>query len=65
MLLHVGHSLTLCTLLSQAFSAFYFVMDFFKKMKEDSVSSPEKMTETLKSFCLKPWAEVSDQKPQL
>lgn len=40
-------------------------MDFFKKMKEDSVSSPEKMTETLKSFCLKPWAEVSDQKPQL
>lgn len=40
-------------------------MDFFKKMKEDSVSSPEKMTETLKSFCLKPWVEVSDQKSQL
>lgn len=40
-------------------------MDFFKKVKEDSVSSPEKMTETLKSFCSKPWEEVSDQKSQL
>nr|XP_048308807.1 ectonucleoside triphosphate diphosphohydrolase 1 isoform X2 [Myodes glareolus] len=48
-----------------AFSAFYFVMDFFKKMKEDSVSSPEKMTETLKSFCSKPWAEVKASNPKI
>lgn len=48
-----------------AFSAFYFVMDFFKKMANDSVSSQEKMTEITKNFCSKPWEEVSDQKPRL
>ncbi|ERE80341.1 ectonucleoside triphosphate diphosphohydrolase 1-like protein, partial [Cricetulus griseus] len=46
-----------------AFSAFYFVMDFFGKMAKDSVSSPEKTTETLKKFCSKPWEEVKTASP--
>ncbi|XP_052568305.1 ectonucleoside triphosphate diphosphohydrolase 1 isoform X2 [Peromyscus californicus insignis] len=46
-----------------AFSAFYFVMDFFKKMEKDSVSSQEKMTEILKKFCSKPWEEVKTSHP--
>ncbi|KAL1788321.1 ectonucleoside triphosphate diphosphohydrolase 1 [Sigmodon hispidus] len=46
-----------------AFSAFYFVMDFFKKMAKDSVSSQEKMTELLRKFCSKPWAEVKTSHP--
>ncbi|XP_055447688.1 ectonucleoside triphosphate diphosphohydrolase 1 isoform X1 [Psammomys obesus] len=48
-----------------AFSAFYFVMDFFKKISEDSVSSQEKLTETLKSFCSKPWEEVKAAHPNI
>lgn len=46
-----------------AFSAFYFVMDFFKKMANDSVSSQEKMTEITKNFCSKPWEEVKASYP--
>ncbi|XP_052042198.1 ectonucleoside triphosphate diphosphohydrolase 1 isoform X1 [Apodemus sylvaticus] len=48
-----------------AFSAFYFVMDFFKKIANDSVSSQEKMTEITKNFCSKPWEEVKTSYPTI
>jgi hypothetical protein len=57
--LYVGHSLNPCNFLLQAFSAFYFVMDFLN-LTSEKVSSQEKMTEIMANFCSRPWEEVSD-----
>lgn len=48
-----------------AFSAFYFVMDFFKKVAKNSVISQEKMTEITKNFCSKSWEETKTSYPSV
>uniref|UniRef100_A0A8C6S7J0 Ectonucleoside triphosphate diphosphohydrolase 1 n=1 Tax=Nannospalax galili TaxID=1026970 RepID=A0A8C6S7J0_NANGA len=41
-----------------AFSAFYFVMDFFNMTVNDNVSSQKEMIEIIRKFCSKPWKET-------
>lgn len=61
--LYVGHSAKLHFFL-QAFSAYYYVMEFLNFTSEET-PSPEKMTDTMEKFCSQPWEEVSDEKQQL
>ncbi|XP_076981684.1 ectonucleoside triphosphate diphosphohydrolase 1 isoform X2 [Tamandua tetradactyla] len=41
----------------RAFSAFYFVMKFFN-LTTEKISSLEKVTDIMETFCSKPWLEV-------
>lgn len=59
----VGHSAKLHFLL-QAFSAYYYVMEFLNFTSEETPSQ-EEMTDTMEKFCSQPWEEVSDEKQQL
>lgn len=45
--------------LLQAFSAFYFVMNFLNLTSESSPLALNKVTSTIESFCARPWQEVS------
>ncbi|XP_030309280.1 ectonucleoside triphosphate diphosphohydrolase 1 isoform X3 [Calypte anna] len=42
----------------QAFSAFYFVMNFLNLTSEQSPVALDKVTSTIESFCARPWHEV-------
>ncbi|XP_044096144.1 ectonucleoside triphosphate diphosphohydrolase 1 isoform X3 [Neovison vison] len=41
----------------QAFSAYYYVMEFLNFTSEET-PSPEKMTDTMEKFCSQPWEEL-------
>lgn len=45
--------------LLQAFSAFYFVMNFLNLTSESKPLALNKVTSTIESFCARPWQEVS------
>jgi len=45
--------------LLQAFSAFYFVMNFLNLTSEQSPVALDKVASTIESFCARPWHEVS------
>lgn len=45
--------------LLQAFSAFYFVMNFLNLTSEQSPVALDKVASTIESFCARPWNEVS------
>lgn len=45
--------------LLQAFSAYYYVMKFLNLTSEEPYSQ-EKVIDTVKEFCSRPWEEVSD-----
>lgn len=45
--------------LLQAFSAFYFVMNFLNLTSDQSPISLDKVTSAIESFCAQPWHEVS------
>lgn len=51
-------------LLLQAFSAYYYVMDFLNLTLEETTSQ-EKVIDTMEKFCSQPWEEVSDETQQL
>ncbi|XP_042545350.1 ectonucleoside triphosphate diphosphohydrolase 1 isoform X4 [Dipodomys spectabilis] len=48
----------------QAFSAFYFVMDFLN-LTSEKVSSEEQMIEIMGNFCSKSWEEVKTSFPEI
>lgn len=45
--------------LLQAFSAFYFVMNFLNLTSEQSPVALDKVASAIESFCARPWHEVS------
>lgn len=45
--------------LLQAFSAFYFVMNFLNLTSEQSPVALDKVASAIESFCARPWHKVS------
>lgn len=57
MSLCVGHREKLCIFLLQAFSAFYYVMEFLN-FTSGETPSQEKVMDKMKEFCSLRWEEV-------